>query len=70
MDEKTKFHWAEGMRYANEGIKLLFLLNGAATISILTFVANVKDGSVYFVCSMVFLHSEQQWGRWPCCSPI
>ena len=42
MEDETRFHWSEGMKYVSEGVKALFLLNGAATISILTFVGNTK----------------------------
>ncbi|MCV2877104.1 hypothetical protein OE810_12690 [Rhodobacteraceae bacterium XHP0102] len=38
--EETKFHWSEGMKYAADGIKSFFFINGAAAISILTFVGN------------------------------
>ena len=53
MEEETKFHWAEGMKYALEGIKTLFLLNGAATVSILTFIGNTKDNSDQLIYSMI-----------------
>ncbi len=44
-DDETKWHWSEGMKYALEGIKTLFILNGAAAISILTFIQfAVKPG--------------------------
>lgn len=42
MDDKSKYHWTEGMKFAHEGIKTLFLLNGAATVSILTFIGNTR----------------------------
>ena len=47
MDEETKFHWAEGMKYALEGIKAIFVLNGAATVSILTFVVTPKPNQIF-----------------------
>ena len=53
MDEETKFHWAEGMKYVLEGIKAIFVLNGAATVSILTFVGNTKTKSDFLVYAMV-----------------
>jgi hypothetical protein len=62
MDEEAKFHWAGGMNYANEGIKLLFLLNGGATISVLTFVGNLKIGSNYFIYSMLFFAAGAVFG--------
>lgn len=52
MKDETKFHWAEGMKYAAECIKALFLLNGAATISILTFIGNTKTKPEYLVIAM------------------
>ncbi len=53
MNEETKFHWAEGMKYVLEGLKALFLLNGAASISLLTFIGNTKSNSSSFVYAMM-----------------
>ena len=33
------------MKFALEGVKLLFILNGAASLSILTFIGNMRTGS-------------------------
>jgi hypothetical protein len=52
MEDETKFHWAEGMKYVLEGIKALFVLNGAATVSILTFVGNTKSKSEFLIYAM------------------
>lgn len=41
------------MKYVQEGIKALFILNGAATVSILTFVGNTKTKSDYLVYAMI-----------------
>jgi hypothetical protein len=41
------------MKFALEGIKLLFILNGAASVSILTFVGNLRIGSLPLVLAMV-----------------
>ena len=54
MEDETKFHWSEGMKFALEGIKTLFLLNGAATVSILTFIGNTNAESDELVYSMIF----------------
>ena len=54
MADESKFHWQEGMRFVHEGIKSLMLLNGAATISILTFIGNTNDGDDKLVYSMFF----------------
>ncbi len=40
------------MKFAHEGIKPMMLLNGVATISILTFIGNAKDGDDRLVYSM------------------
>jgi uncharacterized membrane protein len=40
------------MKFASEGIKSLFILNGAATISVLTFVGNSQNGDDRFVYAM------------------
>jgi hypothetical protein len=44
-DNQTNWHWAEGIKFALEGVKLLFLLNGAASVSVLTFIGNVRPCS-------------------------
>ena len=52
-DEDAKFHWSEGMKYAAEGIKAAFLLNGVAAISVLTVLGNVRSGDDRLVYSMM-----------------
>jgi multisubunit Na+/H+ antiporter MnhC subunit len=52
MKEEAKFHWAEGIKLATEAIKMIFLLNGAATISVITFIGNLKQRSDPLVCAM------------------
>lgn len=52
IEKDTKFHWDEGMKYALEAIKTLFILNRAAVASILTFIGNRKNGSDILVYSM------------------
>jgi len=54
VDENEKFHWGEGLKYVSEGIKGLFLLNGAATIAILTFIGNASNGDDRLVYAMFF----------------
>lgn len=53
-NDSSKFHWEQGNKNAIEGIKLLFILNGASAVAILTFVGNAKMYSDAFVFSMVF----------------
>ena len=45
MKEEAKFHLGEGIKLATEAIKMLFFLNGAATISVITFIGNLKQRS-------------------------
>lgn len=47
-EDSAKWHWGEGLKYAKVAIKTLFLLNGAAAISVLTFIGNVKDHASQF----------------------
>jgi len=47
--DEAKWHWAEGMKFALEGVKLLFILNGATSVSILTFIGNFKIGSIQLI---------------------
>ena len=51
--DEAKWHWAEGMKFALEGVKLLFILNGAASVSILTFIGNMRAGSLQLVWAML-----------------
>lgn len=54
MSDDARWHWGEGMKYALEGIKTTLVLNGAASVSILTFIGNMKAYSKPLVYSMVF----------------
>ncbi|MGA3263611.1 MAG: hypothetical protein ABSC47_06165 [Terracidiphilus sp.] len=51
--DDAKWHWAEGMKFALEGVKLLFILNGAASVSILTFIGNMKAGSSQLIWALL-----------------
>ncbi len=53
-DDTAKWHWAEGLKFALEGVKLLFILNGASAVAMLTFTGNSKVNSHQLVYSMVF----------------
>jgi hypothetical protein len=52
MKEQTKFHLGEGIKLATEAIKMIFFLNGAATISVITFIGNLKQRSEPLVFAM------------------
>lgn len=52
MKEEAKFHWAEGIKLATEAIKMLFYLNGAAAISVITFIGNLKQRSEPLIFAM------------------
>lgn len=52
MKEQSKFHWAEGIKLATEAIKMLFFLNGAAAISVITFIGNLKQRSEPLIFAM------------------
>ena len=43
-DDHEKWHWAEGNKYAIEGIKTLLLLNGGSAVALLAFIGNWKEG--------------------------
>ncbi|WP_132949877.1 hypothetical protein [Rhodovulum bhavnagarense] len=51
-ENASRFHWHEGMKFAHEGIKSLMLLNGASTVSVLTFVGNTNEGDDRLVYAM------------------
>lgn len=42
MSDDAKWHWGEGTKYVIEGGKAVFIVNGAAAVSILTFIGNAK----------------------------
>jgi phosphoglycerol transferase MdoB-like AlkP superfamily enzyme len=52
MKEEAKFHLGEGIKLAIEAIKMLFYLNGAATISVITFIGNLKQLSGNLIFAM------------------
>ena len=53
IDNQANWHWAEGMKFALEGVKLQFLLNGAASVSLLTFIGHLRAGSASLVWALV-----------------
>jgi hypothetical protein len=50
---QANWHWAEGIKFALEGVKLLFLLNGAASISVLTFIGHIESGIGQLIISLI-----------------
>ncbi len=46
-------HWNEGTKYALEGMKTLFILNGASAVSVLTFVGNAEQPSSCLVVALL-----------------
>ncbi len=40
--EDAKWHWGEGLKYAHELLKSLLIINGAAAVSMLTFIGSTK----------------------------
>lgn len=42
MSDNAKWHWGEGNKYVLEGVKTILLVNGAAAVSMLTFIGNFK----------------------------
>jgi hypothetical protein len=53
IDDAAKFHWSEGMKHVAESLKGLMLLNGAAAVSTLTFLGNVRSSDDALVYAMV-----------------
>ena len=53
MEEEKKFHWSEGMKYVAEAVKALLLINGAAAVSVLTFLGTSKASSTPLVIAML-----------------
>jgi hypothetical protein len=52
MSNDAKWHWAEGNKYVVEGAKSIFLLNGVAAISVLTFIGHLKTHSHSLIAAM------------------
>jgi len=48
----AQWHWGEGTKYALEAGKSLILINGAAAISILTFVGNHPSKTYGIFCAI------------------
>jgi hypothetical protein len=42
MSDDAKWHWGEATKYVIEGAKTILIVNGAASVSTLTFIGNVK----------------------------
>lgn len=53
VEKDSQFHWSEGMKYAIEGIRSSFILNGVAAISVLTFLGNAKSSDDRLVYAMI-----------------
>lgn len=53
MSNAHEFHWAEGMKYVTEGVKIQFLMNGGAAIGILTFIGNQGMKSGWMIAALV-----------------
>jgi hypothetical protein len=53
MSEDAKWHWGEGTEYAIEGDKSILILNGAASVSVLTFIGNMKLHPDYLIYAMI-----------------
>ncbi len=54
MSDEQKWHWAEGTKYVLEGAKSILLINGAAAISVLTFIGNTKTHQIFITVSIAF----------------
>ena len=53
MSEDAKWHWGEGTKYAIEGAKSILIINGAASVSVLTFIGNMKLHPAYLIYAMI-----------------
>jgi hypothetical protein len=51
--EDARWHWGEGTKYGLEAIKALLIINGAAAVSILTFIGNTKAHEVLLILALV-----------------
>lgn len=54
MSDEQKWHWGEAMKYVLEGAKSILLINGAAAISVLTFIGNTKAHQIFITISIFF----------------
>ena len=54
LENEVHYHWVEGMKFALEAGKTSFILNGAATVSVLTFIGNNDKESNLLVYAMGF----------------
>ncbi len=56
-EDQSKWHWAEGNKYALESIKALLIVNGAAAVSILTFIGNTKTSQNIVIHTRPFVYA-------------
>ncbi len=57
LSDDQRFHWAEGMKHASEGIRSFFYLNGAASIAALTFIGHTGTVTPNLIWAMVLFAS-------------
>ena len=50
---QQNWHWERGITFALEGVKAILLINGAAAVSVLTFIGNERGGSPWLVSALV-----------------
>ncbi len=50
--DDQKFHWDKGMEFVADGIKALFILNGGASVALLTFLGSKTEFSALLVFSL------------------
>jgi hypothetical protein len=58
MSDDAKWHWGEGTKFVLEGCKTMFLLNGTAAVSVLTFIRHMKVHTWQLIAAMVTFDSR------------
>jgi hypothetical protein len=53
ISEEQKWHWGEGTKYVIEGAKSVLIINGAAAVSILTFIGNTHTKKIPLTAAMM-----------------
>lgn len=53
ISEAQKWHWGEGTKYVVEGGRALLLINGAAAVSILTFIGHTHNRKDFIATAMI-----------------
>lgn len=53
MNDQRNWHWERGITFALEGVKSILVLNGAASVSLLTFLGHQENRSGWLIAALI-----------------